>query len=401
VQSIVRFVLGMIKMAGKKKRKVQEKDLEGFKYLELLEPFLDRLHEIGTERDSAGNRDLYFDQYTALILLYFFSPIVTSLRGLQQATELKKVQKRVGISRVSLGSLSEASRVFDADSLQGVIAELADRALPLASAADLEALKGLTAVDGSLLPALPRMAWALWVDEEHRAAKMHLAFEVLRGVPVKVTVTEGNGSEKNELRKMLEAGRLYVVDRGYAEYQLFQEIIDADSSFVGRIRNDALWTVTEERPLTSDAKAAGVLSDRVVWLGGKKSRKALKQCLRVVEVATGKTDSKGNPEVLLLATDCMDLGADLIALAYRYRWSVELFFRWFKCILGCQHLLSHGENGVEIQVYVAIIASLLVSLWTGKKPTKRTFEMLCFFFCGMADEDELIAHLNKLKNQDA
>jgi IS4 transposase len=96
----------------------------------------------------------------------------------------------------------------------------------------------------------------------------------------------------------------------------------------------------------------------------------------------------------------MDLDADLVALAYRYRWSVELFFRWFKCILGCQHLLSTCENGVEIQVYVAIIASLLVSLWTGRKPTKRTYEMLCFFFCGMADEDELIAHLNKLKKHD-
>jgi len=45
--------------------------------------------------------------------------------------------------------------------------------------------------------------------------------------------------------------------------------------------------------------------------------------------------------------------------------------------------------------------ALDVSLWTGKKPTKRTFEMLCFFFCGMADEDELLAHLNKLKDQDA
>jgi hypothetical protein len=278
---------------------------------------------------------------------------------------------------------------------------LAGRALPLASAKDLEALKGLTAVDGSLLPALPKMAWALWVDDKHRAAKMHLAFEVLRGVPVKVSVTEGNGSEKDELRKMLEAGRLYVIDRGYAEYQLFQEIIDSKSSFVGRIRNDANWTLVEERPLSSEAKAAGILSDRVVWLGGKKSRKALQQTLRVVEVATGKIDEKGNPEVLLLATNRMDLDAHLVALAYQYRWSVELFFRWFKCILGCQHLLSNCENGVEIQVYVAIIASLLVSLWTGKKPTKRTFEMLCFFFCGMADEDELLAHLNKLKNQNA
>ena len=387
-------------MARKKKRRVAEKDLEGFKYLELLEPFLERLCGVGTERDTAGNRDLYFDQYTALILLYFFSPIVTSLRGLQQATELKKVQKQLGISRTSLGSLSEASRVFDAEALQGVITELADRALPLAGAADLKAIEGLTAVDGSLLPALPRMAWALWVDETHRAAKMHLAFEVLRGVPVKVSVTEGNGSEKNELRKMLEAGRLYVVDRGYAEYQLFQEIIDAKSSFVGRIRNDANWTAVKERPVSPEAKALGVLSDREVWLGGKKSRKALEQTLRIVEVDTGKIDKKGNPEVLLLATNRMNLDADLVALAYRYRWSVELFFRWFKCILGCQHLLSHCENGVEIQVYVAIIASLLVSLWTGKKPTKRTYEMLCFFFCGMADEDELLAHLNKLKDQD-
>jgi len=387
-------------MANKKKRRVKVEDLEGFKYLELLEPFLERLQKVGTERDVAGNRELYFNQYTALVLLYFFSPIVTSLRGLQQATELKKVQKRLGISRTSLGSLSEASRVFDAETLQSVITELADRALPLAGAADLKALEGLTAVDGSLLPALPRMAWALWVDETHRAAKMHLAFEVLRGVPVKVSVTEGNGSEKNELRKMLEAGRLYVIDRGYAEYQLFQEIIDVKSSFVGRIRNDANWTTVKERPVSPEAKAANVLSDREVWLGGKKSRKALKQTLRIVKVDTGKIDKKGNPEVLLLATDRMDLDAELIALAYRYRWSVELFFRWFKCILGCQHLLSHSENGVEIQVYVAIIASLLVSLWTGKKPTKRTYEMLCFFFCGMADEDELLAHLNKLKKQD-
>ena len=50
-------------MARKKKRKIAEKDLEGFKYLELLEPFLERLCGVGTERDVAGNRDLYFDQY--------------------------------------------------------------------------------------------------------------------------------------------------------------------------------------------------------------------------------------------------------------------------------------------------------------------------------------------------
>lgn len=384
-------------MAGKRKPKVTEKDLQGFKYFKILGPLLERLHDTATERDRAGNRLLHFDQYGALILLHFFNPIVTSLRAIQHASELSKVQKMLGCSRASLGSLSEAARVFDASLLREIIRELADRVEPLAMAAELEALKGLTAVDGSLLPALPKMAWALWLDDQHRAAKMHLAFEVLRGIPVAVTVTDGNASEKDQLRAMLEAARLYVIDRGYAEYQLFQDIVDAKSSFIGRIRDNAVWTVIEERPLSAAAIAAGVQRDLVVWLGGPQSGAVLKQPLRIIEVRTGKTDAQGQPEVLLLATDRMDLDAEMIALGYRFRWSVELFFRWFKCILGCRHLLSTCPNGVEIQVYLAIIASLLISLWVGRKPTKRTYEMICFYFSGLASEEELLAHIEKLQ----
>jgi len=218
----------------------------------------------------------------------------------------------------------------------------------------------------------------------------------LRGVPVGVTVTAGNASEYDQLRALLQAGRLYVIDRGYAEYQLFQDIVDAKSSFIGRLRDNAVWTVIEERPVSAAARAAGVRRDLVVHLGGPQSGAALKQPLRVVEVATGKTDARGNPEVLLLVTDRLDLEAELVALGYRFRWSVELFFRWFKCILGCQHLLSTCRNGVTIQVYLAVMASLLVSLWTGHRPNKRTFEMLCLYFSGWASEEELLAHLAAL-----
>jgi len=388
-------------MARKQQRKLREEDLQGFKYFEILGPLLESLHEVGTQRDRAGNRQLYFDQYCALLLLYFFNPILTSLRGIQQASHLDKVQKKLGCGGTSLGSLSEAAGVFDAERLEEVIAELAARVPQQTLTRDQQALKNLTAVDGSLLPALPKMAWALWLDEEHRAAKMHVAFEVLRGIPVKVTLTEGNGNEKHQLRRMLEPGRLYVIDRGYAEYQLFQDILDSKSSFIGRIRENAVWTVVEERPVSAKAKAAGVRRDLVVRLGCKKSGAVLEQPLRVVEVETGKTNSQGEPEILLLATDRMDLDAELVALGYRYRWSVELFFRWLKCILDCRHLLSHSQNGVAIQVYLAIIASLLISLWTGRKPTKRTFEMLCFYFSGMASEEELLAHIAKLKPHNA
>ena len=87
-------------------------------------------------------------------------------------------------------------------------------------------------------------------------------------------------------------------------------------------------------------------------------------------------------------------------MGYKYRWAVELFFRWLKCIFGCRHLLANNVNGVEIQVYLGIIASLLISLWTGKKPTKRTLEMVQFYFSGLASWEELQAHIEKLKNHD-
>lgn len=386
-------------MANKRRPQVRAAELRGLKYFKILGPLLDGLHDQGTARDRAGKRTLFFDKYASLLLLYFFSPIVTGLRGIQQASTLDKVQKLLGCERVSLGALSEASRVFDAQALHPVIAELVGQAVPLVTGKEAEALRGLTAVDGSLLPALSKMAWALWVDDDHRAAKMHVHFDVLKGIPIEATVTEGHGSETAQLRATLQAQRLYVIDRGYGDYQLFQDILDAGSGFIGRLKSNAVCTVVEERPLSPAAVAAGVHSDRIVHLGGPQSGTALKQPLRVVEVHT--RNEHGQPLVLLLVTNRLDLDAELVALGYRYRWTIELFFRWFKCILGCKHLLANSRNGVTIQVYLGIIASLLITLWTGKKPTKRTWEMLQFYFCGLATAEELLRHINQLEKQTA
>src|SRR6476661_3266979 len=104
--------------------KVRAKDVRGLKYLDRLAPLLERLHDVGCESDRAGNRTLHFDHYCLLVLLFLFNPIVTSLRGLQQASELKKVRRKLGCPRTSLGSLSESVDVFDPERLQGIIAEL-------------------------------------------------------------------------------------------------------------------------------------------------------------------------------------------------------------------------------------------------------------------------------------
>ena len=386
---------------------IDPKSIQGLKYFSALSSLLERLHDVGTARDKAGNRDLFCDQYVSLMLLYFFNPTLTSLRGIQAASQLQKVQKTLGCRPTSLGSFSEASRVFDAESLQPILAELAARLKPLAAGGhsrEAELLAGLTAVDGTLLPALPKMFWALWNYEHKKAAKLHLHFvglfgEVFSAAPVRAEITAGQGCEKKSLRRMLEAGRFYVFDRGYEKFQLFQDIVDANSSFVGSVRGQMTWTVLHERQLSDEARQAGVVFDAEVNLGGQKAEGLLTQPYRVV-IVERSTSRPGKDTRLVLVTNRMDLAAEMIALAYRYRWQIELFFRWLKCILGCKHLLSTSQNGVALQVYTALIASLLITLWTSRKPTKRTYEMLCLYFQGWASLDELTAHVNKLKALD-
>jgi hypothetical protein len=250
-----------------------------------------------------------------------------------------------------------------------------------------------------VLRALPRMAWALWTDPEHRAVKVHLHFEVLPGAPADATVTPAACSEPEQLRAMLQPGRLYVTDRGYADYQLFRNILDAHSSFVARIKDNAAFTVAQELPVSESARAAGVVRDVILAkLGTEHHRDVLGQAVRLVVVRYTRRD--GRLEELWLLTDRLDLPAELVALAYRYRWSVELYFRWLKCVLGCRHLLAESAAGVTIQVYVALIVSMLVTLWTGRKPNKRTWEMIQLYFQGWASLAELERHLAQQQAKD-
>jgi hypothetical protein len=386
-------------MARPRKPPLQSQRLRGFKYFNRLRPLLEHLHERGGERDRAGNRRLHYDQYAALLLFYFFNPILTSLRGLQQASALDKVQKRLGCRRTSLGSLSEASGVFDPALLRPLLGELAAQAQPHITGPEADALAALTAVDGSLWRGLPRMAWALWMDAEHRGAKLHLHFDVLKGVPLDATVTPAACSEPAQLRAMLQPGRLYVTDRGYASYELLADILRAGSSFVARLKEDAAFTVAEARPVSAAARAAGVVRDVVVRkLGTDHHKDVLGQRVRLVGVATGKRLADGTEEVLLLCTDRLELAAELVALAYKYRWQVELFFRWLKCILGARHLLGQSQRGLTLQLYAGLIASLLISVWTGHQPTKRTFEMVCLYFSGWASLAELVNHVEELQD---
>ena len=87
---------------SKKRHKIKDSELQGFKYFKPISALLENLHDAGCQRDLNGNRILHMDQYMSLLLLYMFNPICTSLRAVQQASELKKVQRKLGCPRSSL-----------------------------------------------------------------------------------------------------------------------------------------------------------------------------------------------------------------------------------------------------------------------------------------------------------
>jgi hypothetical protein len=405
--------------SGRQKRpKITEADVQGLKYFDKLAPLLQRLHEQGCERDTANNRTLHYDQYCMLMLLYLFNPIVTSLRGIQQASELKKVQRKLGCPRTSLGSLSEATSVFDAQSLKEIIAELGDQLQPLAHDKRLTDIQQtITLVDGTLIAALPGIIEASWRKADSGSGmvkwRLHTHFELLRGVPTRIDVTPNGGGEHDEravLEATIESDRLYVGDRGYAKFALFNKIVAADSSYVCRLRDNSVWETQQERYRNDEAQIDDIISDEIVTFPNGKADSRPDHTVRVICVRINPHTSRGkyrggsngvdSDGILRIATNLLDVPAEIIALIFSARWAIETFFRFFKHILGCRHLLSRDQNGIEIQTYCAIIACMLISLWTGRKPTLRTYEMICFYFIGWASEDELMRHLEKLKRQD-
>jgi hypothetical protein len=363
-------------------------------------------------------RKLHYDQYLCMLLLAYFNPTLSSLRALQAASGIPSVQKKLHLSYASLGSLSEASRVFDPELARKLFQDLAGQAQTVNREALPSAcpnLLHLVAADATLWDTLPRMAQELYREPLSRrrkgGIKGHFQFNVLAGVPVDAVFTPGAVDERQVLPQRLLPGVLYVLERGYHSFELYAAIQAAGSSLLARLREDNVYQVLEQRPVSPQAQKVGVYFDALVKLGRDPDPTApplrvLKA--RVVSPAPhnlhprrkcGKHKAYDRSAPLVqewvLVTDRLDLDADLLLLLYRYRWKVELFFRWLKCTLNCQHLFCESENGLKIQFYAALIASLLVVLYTGRKPNKRIWEVLQLYFSGWAEWTDVEMYIAK------
>ena len=387
---------------------VEPPPVHSLKLVARANALFERLRTAGV--DKSGNREFLYSHYASLILLGFFNPALRSLRGLQQASQLKNVQKKLGVGRVSLGSLSESCRVFDPDLLVPLVGDLLAELGPghagpgphrrVPETIPQELARRLVAVDGTALKALPRMVrgGSDW--------KRHLQFRTLSGLPQRATVADGE-DERDVLAANLEPGCVSIADRGYERYALANRIVAAGSDYVIRGK-DRPFAALESRPLGDEARAARVLSDTIVRLspnGTTTRAEALAHPVRRIVLAErdrGRVrPDRPKSEGVILLTSLVDVPAEVIAGIYEMRWSIELFFRFLKQVLGCHKLFSTRAEAANIQVYCALIACLLLARVTGGRIRMDVYRMICFYLQGLADEDELEECLKQARLKEA
>ena len=217
---------------------------------------------------------------------------------------------------------------------------------------------------------------------ERHKARLDWRVDVGTWLPELVVVPDPGEREADGAARQIIPGTIAVLDRAFLSFHpvaahygpATADDPAAVAEFVIRLKppgpNAPTLREIAVRPLDQAATAAGVTSDRAVRMPGLETARGLRVTLREVAVA----GSDGKPVRLL--TNLLDVPAHVVALLYRYRWQVELFFKWLKSHGNFNHLISHRREGVLRNFDVAIIGVMLMSLHTGYRPSKYAMALM-------------------------
>lgn len=381
-----------------KTRALSAKELSSWRLIERFQTVLDEVlaQQPAHRSEQDKRRTLDARSYFSLFLFGLFNPVLSSMRGLCEASRLERVQAEICGQAVSLGSFSEAQEVFDPQVLAAVQARLAaelPRRGKLPSAIGQLDVSALRVVDSTLWYVVQRMRWATWRSQYkvQRAVRLHVKLRLVDAMPVAAVPSNGVLCERQALRQQMVAGEFYLGDRNYgSDYGFLSELSQAGCGYLLRLREQ--HTVVAEtltvNALSEADRAAGVVRDEMVRLGWREQTEVVR--LIVIERA-----DMAEPVWLVTNQTPAQLSAGEAADLYRRRWEVEGFFRWLKCLLPCRHWLAESQRGVAIQLYAAMICALLLAEHTGRQVSKRMLEMLQWHQMNIASEKDLAAALHR------
>jgi hypothetical protein len=321
-------------------------------YLKLMRPLNNTLPDL-TPLESGCNRPLqmtFEDQIN--ILVYFHLEEHHSGRHLLQVLKEndfarqyvapeKGIQKSSFFEDISSRGLEQMVELF------GKLYVKAAKQLPTEHAE----LGDLTLIDGSLIDAVLSMYWADYRNGSKKA-KVHIGFDLNRGVPKKIFLTDGKEVERPFVERILAPGETGVMDRGYQNHKLFDAWQADDKHFICRIKASTEKTIVKTNDVQADSI---VFYDAVVLLGTTGINQTEKE-VRLVGYRVANVD-------YWIATDRHDLSAEQIAFAYKLRWNIEIFFGWWKRHLKVYHLISRSKYGLMVQMLAGLITYILLAIY--------------------------------------
>jgi hypothetical protein len=416
-------------MARKKTRGVEPNSDElkpwpekvmGRKYVRMLSSYARQLRDEDTA-ESHGNRELYLNDVFIVFLISFFTPSIRSLRTIEDFSQTTQAQAHISIRRICKSTLSDFNKLADPKRLEPILHvlrhEVEKRQNKSGNVSNdelpAELLEHLVAVDGTFVPAVSEVTWAIKNcnnhGEQRRRARLDAHVNVGSFVPEAIVVPEPGESEADSAISAISDGRIYLYDRGYMSFALLRahyeetgDELTERAQFVSRFKpecsNSPKLCCVEERLLTKQDIAAGVISDRIGHFTSDNAKSAGVSSIRFREVIV-IFEQDGETKTLRLITNLLDVSATTIAVLYRQRWQVELFFRWLKSYANFSHLICHGREGVQFHLYVAIIGIMLMYLHTGYRPSKYTLVMLELVATGGATIEEILPILRERERQ--
>jgi hypothetical protein len=368
--------------------------LLGGRYVEFLQQHLRRLRGAYEH----GNRVLFYDQLVTAYLLAFFNPSVRSLRTLSDFTFSPQGQAFLGSTRLCRSTISDANKLMDATLLEPLIGELR-RQIPDLNHRDQplgRLLDQVRVVDGSFFAAAADVAFAIHRRcDQRRGKKRSMSHKVrmdlhLDGncLPVHLAINGSGCSESESAAKKIDAGAIYILDRAYVDFKFISTLLSKSADLVLRLKEPINFNVRQEQKLDEDDRRAEVMTDSLGQLTGSPHtwKHLPRQELREVVIF----DPEHPDKPIRLITSLIDLPAHVIAQLYRWRWQIELFFRWLKVHANFRHLISHDRNGMTMGFYVAVIAVLLMYLHTRRPMSRYAYNLLAQVASGWATIEDIL-----------
>jgi putative transposase len=311
---------------------------------------LEKVHGTGRKSRSFSR----WNQFVHLAFMQLTGRV--SLRdGIRSMNSRVKNLYHLGADPVARSAFSDANNMRPASFYEALFGKVYQRCRQIAPKHKFKFKNKRYSLDASVIDlSLEAFPWASF-RRTKSAVKLHALLDHSGYLPAFVSITDGKTHETKVARSLrLPKGSIVVEDRAYTDYRWFANLHANRIFFVTRQKSNAVYQVLERRNVN---RKQGLTSDQTIRLTGTKGRQSPHALRRV-----GYRDPETGHHYVFL-TNNFKLAAKTIAHIYKERWQIEIFFRWIKQNLKIKSFIGNSRNAVMTQLYVALIAYLLLFLF--------------------------------------